>query len=207
MKTSTLNKKSTADKFSAMFDQDWSKTKSRIRDRFDEKRTYDVTNSWDARSDNPKSFARLEQTLVPFQNSCPIVLSGAAVVELEDNRGFNSINVKQPKHERCAIPLTVEQQDVNMAPDLSAHVPIAENAKRTGKHLVMEKAARFENMALQPPVYKEVTLPEYVQRAGPQRDQLLMNPHQRREVYDIDRRVYSADKAVRDAQSDRIKTK
>ena len=41
-----------ADKFTLLFDKDWRNTKSRIRTKVDDDRSYDISNSWDARSDN-----------------------------------------------------------------------------------------------------------------------------------------------------------
>jgi hypothetical protein len=203
----TKQKKSTADKFSELFDQDWGQTKSRLRDRAENRRTYDITNSWDAKSDNPKSFSRLDQTLVPFQKTCPIVLSGAAVVELEDTTGFNAINVKHPEHERTGIPLTINQQDVGMKKDLSASIPMVEKVKRDGKTLVMEKSTRFENMQVQPPVFREVEVPEVMKQAGEQVDQKLLNPQQRRQIYETSSKIKCAEDVVREAQVERMKTR
>eukprot|EP01031_Cornospumella_fuschlensis_P040841 gene40841-49813_t len=139
-------KLSNADKFASLFDQDWAHTKSRIRGKVDSsQRAYDMTNSWDARSDDPTSFSRLEQTNVPFQPSAPIVLSGTAVVKLERNEGFNALNVKQPAETVAVVPLTIEQQDVRMREDYSSKIPILEHARSQNKVLLVDRPNTYEN--------------------------------------------------------------
>lgn len=200
--------RSKADKFSSLFDQDWSNTKSRLRTRIESnQRAYDLTNSWDARSDNPQSFSRLDQTLVPYQPSAPIVLSGTAVVQLERNEGFNAINVKQPSHEVSKVPLTVDQQAIGMTNDLSGKVPILERAVSRGKVLIMEQAPSFQNMSVQQPKVVESTIPAFVQQAGPQGDQCLLNPRQQREMLKFELEKQRADKLVRQAVVDRQKVR
>lgn len=204
----TATKKSSADKFSSLFDQDWSNTKSRIRTRFDDGRVYDVTNSWDAKSDNPQEFSRLEQTLVPHQRTCPIVLSGAAVVQLEETAGYNAINVKHPTHALSAqIPLTREQADIGMTPDLTANIPFVQRARSQGKQILIEKNVRFENMMVQAPTFREIEVSRIMEAAGPECDQKLLNPKQRREIYDTTGRMKVAKEIILHAQMDRSKTK
>jgi hypothetical protein len=88
---------------------------------------------------------------MPFQASKPIVLSGSAVVCLENTAGFDAINVKQSSSERSRIPLTIEQQDVGMLDNLSGEVPFLTNAKENNAVLLMKDKASFRNMSMQPP--------------------------------------------------------
>lgn len=205
----TLNRKSAADKFTSLFDQqDWAQTKSALRTRVQSnQRPYDPTNSWEARSDNPQSFSRLDQTLVPYQPSAPIVLSGTAVVQLERNEGFNAINVKQPSRQVSRVPLTMEQQDVQMCGDLSAQVPQLTQARADGQRLVVGQPTRFENMSLQAPRLVQTAVPDFIQQAGPQGDQRLLNPAQRREMLAFDLQQKAADSLLKTAVMDRNKVK
>lgn len=68
-----------AEVFSTMFDGDWIRNKSTMRTKLDDERSYDTTYSWEARSDNPKEFSRLQATDMPVQNTKPITLSGNQV--------------------------------------------------------------------------------------------------------------------------------
>jgi hypothetical protein len=212
--SSTARKTSKADKFSTLFDQDWKNTRSTIRDKLDQSRTYDVTNSWNAQSDNPAAFARLQQTLVPFQKSKPIVLSGAAVVVLEETPGCNTLNLPHPDYEQhTQIPLTLEQHDIGMSKDLSGKIEILEKHRQSlangarNKILVVEKPASFENFHLQPPKIKEVDLPSYSLEAGPEMNDRLLNPRQRRELFELEQKGQHAHAVLNQAMRDRNKTK
>lgn len=220
--TSTISgKKSQADKFSTLFDQDWANTRSLIRNRADQMRTYDVSNSWDARSDNPAEFSRLKQTLVPFQKSKPIVLSGTAVVELEETPGCTTLNLPHPDYEgNKPIPLTLEQQDVGMAKDLSGRVDIIEQFRRNNpdqplnapasskrRTIVLEKPTTFQNFQINPPTLKEIDVPAYYNQAGEQLNEKLLNPKQRRELFEIQQQEMKAKEVMNQAIRDRTKTK
>jgi hypothetical protein len=213
MKGKTSSK---ADKFATLFDQDWANTKSLIRHRADQLRTYDVSNSWNAQSENPKSFSRLDQTLVPLQQTKPIVLSGAAVVELEETTGCNTLNLPHPDYNAVKpIPLTLEQQDVGMTSDLTAKVAILEefrkNNERSGglnnRTIVIEKQTTFENYQINPPKLKEIPLPSYYLEAGNDINNKLLNPKQRREIFEIQQNQIKANGILNQAIRDRNKTK
>ena len=202
-------KGSTADRFSALFDQDWAHTKSRIRTRVDDRRVYDPTNSWDSRSDNPRSFSRLDQTAVPFQKTAPIVLSGAAVVPLEENTGFSAINVKHPDCHRTQIPLTQEQRDVGMGPDLSGQIPLRretspDDPRRT---IVIREQPGFAYMSVKGPELAVVEKPAYILAAGPQANEKLLNPRQRREFNVIEKQEQEAAALLKKAAFQRSHTK
>lgn len=206
---SEKKKASTADKFSQLFDQDWSNTKSRIRTQQENRRTYDISNSWDARSDNPQEFSRLDQTLVPFQKSRPIVLSGNCVVQLEENTGYDTLNIKMPNFKSTShIPLTVQQKDTGMTNDLTGQIPILDHTVSSSNQiLVMDKRPGFENNNLSAPTLKAVAPPEYFHQAGKEVDGKLLNPKQRREVYRLIQQGEDAKQLVNAAQRDRNKTR
>jgi hypothetical protein len=203
-------KASAADKFATLFDQDWAHTQSRIRTRLDDNRVYDVTNSWDSRSDNPRSFSRLDQTAVPYQNTAPIVLSGTAVVPLEANTGFSAINVKHPEYAKTTIPLTLEQQDVQMRQDLSGYIPLKQQLSQEQnpkKVIIMEAQSGFENYQIKAPTLTSIEKPAFALQAGNQADQKLLNPKQRRELYHLEKQELEAKQLLKKAQFQRNHTK
>lgn len=201
---------SAADRFTQLFDDDWKQTKSMLRTQFEDRRAYDVSNSWDARSDNPQSFSRLEQHLVPFQKSAPIVLSGSAVVPLEENTGFSAINVKHPEYQKSAVPLTLEQRDAQMKQDLSGTIPLREEVRSSGnsrKTLVVTESSGFANMTVKNPSLAAIEKPEYMIAAGKNADQRLLNPAQRREFNRIEKQEQEAARLVKRAEMQRKHTK
>lgn len=81
-----------SEKITQLFDRDWKNGKSTIRTRTQDKQSYDVSYSWNGRSDNPMEFSRLQATEMPVQPSKPITMSFAAVVELEKGETFDALN-------------------------------------------------------------------------------------------------------------------
>mmetsp|Transcript_7849 Transcript_7849/g.13001 ORF Transcript_7849/g.13001 Transcript_7849/m.13001 type:complete len:375 (+) Transcript_7849:131-1255(+) len=198
---------SKAEKFSSLFDNNWRENKSTIRHRTEDLRQYDPSYSWDARSDNPKSFSRLQATYLPYQAVKPMTLSGPAVVLLEDTNGFNAINVKQPDKEISKIPLTTEQRDIGMNENLSGDIPFVADTISHGKVSLVKAPQTFKNQGLAPPVLTSDDVPEFLSQAGPNCDQKLLNPGQRRAIQEFERKKKEADVLIRSAKSDRMKTK
>ena len=100
-------------KFTELFDNDWKRTRSNVRARTADDKSYDISYSWDARSDNPKEFSKMEATDIPVQFSKPVTLSGSQIVELEPQSG-QFLNPSIPNREQAKIPLTAEQHDLDM---------------------------------------------------------------------------------------------
>ena len=167
-----------ADKFTLLFDKDWRNTKSRIRTRVDDDRSYDISRSWDARSDNPQSFSRLEAINLPVQPTKPVTLLGSAIVELEPKTGLDVLNCFQEKKTLSTIPLTREQIDVGMKPDLKGQVPMMQQAKNENAIILLESLPTFQNMNMSGPQFKKVEVPQYMIEAGPNCDQRLLTPAQ-----------------------------
>ena len=163
-------KKSSADKFTGLFDDNWKEKKSTVRTKFAGARTYDPSYSWDARSDNPEHFSRLESKLMPLQTVRPIVLSHNAVVPLEESTGMEVLNVKQPSSTLSYIPLTQEQRDVGMTKDLTGTIPMCVEAVSKGKHVVLKEPLGFKNMDMRPAEFKSFEMPSCLIEAGPQCD-------------------------------------
>lgn len=192
-----------ADKFTLLFDKDWRQTKSRIRTKADDDRSYDISRSWDALSDNPQSFSRLEAINLPIQPTKPVTLLGSAIVELEPKTGLDVLNCFQEKKTLSTIPLTREQLDVGMKPDLKGQVPMMQQAKDENAIILLESLPTFQNMNMSGPQFKKVEIPQYMIEAGPNCDQRLLTPAQRREILEIEKRKNLADSYVRVATSQR----
>ena len=198
---------SKADQFTQLFDNGWKNTKSAIRHRHDDLQTYDPAYSWDAKSDNPQSFSRLQGTYLPYQYSKPLTLSGPAVVLLEHTPGLSSINVKPPPREAGHVPLTVEQRDAGMRQDMSATVPFAEEIKGEGKTVIVHENQSFRNQDIAAPKLAGVPVPDFMREAGPQCDRKLLNPKQRREILEFEKKEREAKTLLREAVNSRIKTR
>lgn len=207
MTESKKNNKSTADKFTSLFDNDWNKSKSTLRTKFEGSRKYDPVYSWEGRRDDPKEFTRMEATIMPLQSTRPIVLSGNAVVGLEESTGMEVLNsrldIKTPPH----LPLTQEQRDVGMSKDLSGKIPMVTDATRQGKFVVLDEPLGYKNQDMRPAVFKTIETPKCLLEAGPQCDKKLLTPAQRREIAEFEKRKAAANEIIRTATNNRAETK
>ena len=57
-----------------------------------------------------------------------------------------------------------------------------------GKTVTIEKRPVFNNMDLQPPTFQLESKPDYMIRAGPNADEVLLNPYQRRQIIEFQKR-------------------
>lgn len=166
---------STADKFTELFDNDWKRnTRSAVRTRCEDSRSYDPSYSWEAKGDDPREFSKLDKCAMPVQHTRPITLSGAAVIPMDRITGFEVLNVfdnRNPKPHTSCIPLTQDQRDLGMKPDFSCQIPRVNDALGRGGILVVEENPCYKNMSMQPTIFKEVQQPSFMVEAGPQCDQ------------------------------------
>lgn len=194
------------DRFTQFFDKDWKKCRSSLTQLQSDDKSYDPSNSWDGRSDNPASFSKLQSTAMPTQTNYPITMSGATVIPLEPFDGL-PIFPNYSKTTKSDIPLTVEQRDLGMAMNLTGNLPIADNARNDGKNVVLDQVPSFQNMEMRDPRFSARSVPAFMNEVGPQCDQKLMTPAQRRQVLDFEVRSRAANEYMRKATSDRHKTK
>ena len=200
--------RSQAEKLTIHFDKDWSLNRSTLRAKTADDRSYNPDSSWDAKSDNPVQFSRLQATEMPVQSARPVTLSGHAVVELETKTdGLKILNVHQADKKLNNIPLNREQLDVEMKPDLSCVSELEEKAKTLGYSIIMDKLPSFQKMKNEGPVFEQVTVPQALIEAGPQCDQRLLNPIQRREIAQYEQKKNHAKLYIKDAQLIRGKTR
>jgi hypothetical protein len=199
---------STADKFSSLFDENWKEKSSGIRYRRSTTIGYDPTYSWEGRTEGPKTFSKLNVTHVPMQNGQPIALSGTSVLPLEKSVNVSALSVRQdPTNGAKSIPLTALQCDLGMDPDLAGRIPVRALTQEKGSHVVMQDFQQFRNMQLQKEGLTVVKEPSFMHAAGEQADGCLLNPRQRRELLDFEKRKLTAEKNMKLAISDRIKTR
>ncbi len=201
-------KSSHADRLTSHFDKDWTMNRSSLRAKTADDRSYDPSHSWDARTDDPVEFSRLQTTEMPLQSIRPITLSGAAVVALETQTdGLRVLNGYQPPKVLAPIPLTVEQQDVGMKIDLSCKVEMDEKAKSNNKVVLQDANPSFQFFGNRGPKFREDDIPNYLIEAGPQCDQRLLNPKQRRAISEFEKKKFAADLNIKEAQMSRGKTR
>jgi hypothetical protein len=203
----STRKNTSEHKITELFDNNWRSTRSAVRTRESDVRPYDPAHSWEARHENPKTFSKLEANYVTVQPTRPIVLSGSAVVPLDSKKGMDVLNIKQPPRELCPIPLTQEQRDVFMEPNLKAKVPMLAEAASTNKVIVMSEPLGYKNMDVRPASFKQIDVPQALIDAGPQCDKKLLTPAERREILEYERRQRVAKEIIRQAVATREKTK
>lgn len=196
-----------ADKLNSLLDNEWIATKSTIRSRHDNSRTYDVTYSYDARSDNPIPYSKMEVNCMPNQPARPICVSGNAVIMLEKQAGLEVFNIKQNEATAMVVPLNPEQKNLDMSRDYRGHIPIFEDAKNLGKSVIMAEPESFQKYHIKAPVFEIVSKPECFEKAGSNCDQKLLNPHERIIIQEYEKRTKSAGLMIGEAQNARQKLK
>lgn len=199
---------SMANKLTMHFDKPWGMNRSTLRAKTADERSYDPSHSWDAISDDPRAFTRLEATEMPVQEAHPVTMSGGAMVELERKTdGLKVLNGYQPSTTLRPIPLTMEQKDVEMVEEtLSGYNKLEQRAREEGKKVVMEMPAYFANMQVRAPALKGLQAPKALRESGPQCDQRLLNPQQRREIADYERKMHAGELYLKEAKMARGKT-
>lgn len=207
----SYTKKSTsslADKLCGHFDQDWKTNKSVLREESLRHKTYHPAHSWEARSDNPQAFSKLQCENLPVQPSCPMTLSGAQVLLLEHQRDMSVFNngIPVPASAAKYLPLNSKQQDIGMTPSIvNAKIPIQEAARANGSHVVIPKDSAFDTYLVRAPEFKLQKTPLCLENAGTNADQALLNPAQRREIMIFERESQRGSKYVKDALYQRLK--
>lgn len=207
-KKSFNSSKSLADQLTKHFDRDWSTQRSELRKVTTNRLNYSPVHSWDALSDKPEKFSRLQANNIPTQRCHPCTLSGSRVIELENPSGLSVLNIYDVKQTKSHIPINVIQKDVGLVEqDLSGQIPMVTQAQQEGKTLLLEKSYHFKNYKIQPPEFQAIEKPSYYIQAGSQADQKLLNPAQRRGIMEYETKVSKADKIINEAKFFRSKVK
>mmetsp|Transcript_8952 Transcript_8952/g.9469 ORF Transcript_8952/g.9469 Transcript_8952/m.9469 type:complete len:368 (+) Transcript_8952:58-1161(+) len=199
---------SKANKFASHFDNNWITQKSKIRDIRTERVNYSPTYSWNAQSDDPRVFSKLNADQLPVQPTHPCTLSGARIIELEPSSGMEVLNGLQKPLGTTKLPLTPHQVDAGMiGDDLRGNIPIVSNANNNGQKVIMKHNYSFQNYTIRPPDFVAEELPTFYREAGPQGDQKLLTPAQRRKMMEIDAQSRSANAHLGQAVNERNKLK
>lgn len=199
-------KTSKADLFTTHFDRDWGTQKSKIREVRTERFNYSPNYSWNAQSDNPNMFSKLDERAIPVQTGRPCTLEGNRVIELEECGGMQMLNVIEPPRSTKPLPLSALQMDVGMdGSDIKGNIPLRTDALKAGKDVLMDKNYSFHNYQVCPPKFSTESKPDFYQEAGPNGDRKLLNPSQRRKIMEFDARTHEAGKHLSSAMSEREK--
>ena len=199
---------SSAELLSTFFDQpDWARSRSSLRER-PRQASYNPLFSWEGRSDDPQSFARLAVTHFPTASSLrPLCMSGSAVIDLEADGDVATLSGLPAGDKREAVPLTREQAAVGMLSDLSGDIPSREQAKQTGAKVVTTSPLQFKNMRLVTPRYEVAPLPARLARIARGEETHPVDPRLLRELNEFEARQVSAERDIKLAVKQRIRTK
>lgn len=144
---------------------------------------------------------------MPVQATRPITLSNNSVIQLEEPTGMEVLNVDKTGQKFSFIPLTVEQMDVGMKHDLTGSIPMQTEAVRANKVVVLVEPLGYKNMDIRPASFKQIEIPKCLEDAGEQCDKKLLNPAQRREILEFEKRKRAADEILRTATIARDNTR
>lgn len=207
-KNQQSSKSNSADKFSTLFDNGWKTKVSTLRNKGFATRTYDHNSSWDGKVDNPENFSRLNYTTITCQPSRPMVLlPGGAVHNLDKAVSFDTINVLHKPQRSSLIPLTLEQGDLGMEPSLRGMVPVRDLEAKERNGVVIADLQRFHNLDVTKPTFRAVEVPPFIIQAGPQCDQKLLCPNQRREYMNFEKQRLDAEVAIKNSKAFRGKSR
>ena len=156
--------------------------------------------------DNPESFSRLQESAIPVQTGRPCTLVGKRVIELEEAGGMQMLNVIEQPRSKNPLPLSAHQRDAGMAGhDINGDIPFHREAVNEGKVVLMDKNYGFNNYSVCPPKFNTEEKPDYYKQAGPNGDQKLLNPTQRRKIMSYDRQTSDAKVHLQAAVNEREK--
>jgi hypothetical protein len=177
---SKYKSKTSSQKITDLFDQDWKNSRSNIRHKIVDSRSYDPITSWDAKSSNTSQFSKFNVTYIPTQASKPVCLSGAQVIPLDTITGMEVLNASNSISNASSalnIPLTKDQQDVGMTFDLNNVSAKFGLASSMGKDVVLIEKVGFKNQSVVDPKLELVHPPIAITEAGPNFDQKVSVIH------------------------------
>ena len=200
--------KTAAEQLTAHFDNNWSQTRSSLRDKAATHSSYNPLYSWEGRSDDPRSFTKLQVTHYPSALTKPLCMSGASIIPLERNEDVSIFNGFQADSAlSSSIPRTLQQRDVEMASDLSGNIDYRKKAAASQSAVIATAKTRYQNMQLGSPRYEIKALPEHLVAAGPNADQTLLRPQDRRSLNEFEARRRDAAADMKVAVAQRMRTK
>jgi hypothetical protein len=148
---------------------------------------YDPSISWDGLSVDPRPFSRFDArpTKIPPGAVAPTGMTGSRVIPLD---GINDGTVFNPnptlQHQVRAIPETAEQMDTKTrAIDKEREATVVDEPGFRAYHLTR-------------PLTRTESIPDALIRGGPQANECLLNPKERRQIMEFEHRRIKAAKMV-----------
>jgi hypothetical protein len=105
------------------------------------------------------------------------------------------------------VPLTLEQSDLGMESSLLGIIPMSDSVGKEDLSVFLAQTGNLCLANLQKPPFKVVQLPSYIIEAGPQCDQKLLTPLQRREYMTFEKKKLDANLAIKRSKALRMKTR
>jgi hypothetical protein len=105
------------------------------------------------------------------------------------------------------VPLTLEQSDLGMESSLLGTIPMSDSVGKEDHSVFLAQTGNLCLANLQKPTFKVVQLPSYILEAGPQCDQKLLTPLQRREYMTFEKRKLDANLAIKRSKAFRMKSR
>ena len=143
----------------------------------------------------------LKSTLSSFSTGCDpgynVYMSGSSDRLEKDYRLTKAVTV----------PLTLEQSDLGMECSLLGTIPLSDSVVNEDHSIFLAQAGSLCLANLQKPTFKVVQLPSYIIEAGPQCDQKLLTPLQRREYMTFEKRKLDANLAIKRSKAFRMKSR
>ena len=169
---------SAADKFSALFDNNWKSLRSTVR-------PCGRTVCSSGATETPQETNEVHRFV-----SCPITSIGKVVVPLEDGQGLEVFNMAPnayaASNRSMSHALTNEQQIVGMSSDINGEIPLIDKSKSLNKAIIVARSAGFSNMVTVTPTFVLADVPVGLTQGGQHCDQKLLSPAQRLEVCLVD---------------------
>jgi len=182
------------------FDQDKRNTFHQKSGVMSAKSQYSPEMSWDGLSVNPKPFARFDESQTMATITRPNGMAGPRVIELEGH-GVDGIFGHNPVGR--PIPRTDEQKIVQFTGQASHVADVVRDPSRPEGAILVEDAHFRGTKGITMPVAKAVVVPEVVKRAGPQADQALLTPAERRELMEFEKQRRVGERLQKKAEADK----
>ena len=105
------------------------------------------------------------------------------------------------------VPLTLEQSDLGMESSLFGAIPMSDSVGKEDHSVFLAQTGNLCLANLQKHTFEVVRLPSYIIEAGPQCDQKLLTPLQRREYMTFEKRKLDANLAIKRSKAFRTKSR
>ncbi|GMH92792.1 hypothetical protein TrVE_jg12084 [Triparma verrucosa] len=154
--------------------------------------SYDPSISWDGLSVDPRPFSRFDaRPMQSAKTSHPVGMAGNRVVELD------------PVNDGSVFTLPVGEDKVRPIPPTAAQIDTAVRGGVDGYDTVVLDEPSFNNFHLHIPQTRPAKTPSALIRGGPQADQTLLTPAERKEIMVFEHKQKAAHKLIAKADGAR----